>query len=305
MEFCSESIFSRLPETTLIKKDGNCRIYGTGSIKNSRRIHASGQRHLACLFLCHSFLEEKLFCQQRQEQNFDSFEYIVSGKFFFRSGSQMICAGAGDLVFLPEGKCNTLLYRPESGPCEKFGMIPGGSMYSTLRKLFGLDSFRCLSFGKQDTVRSLLARLWEKMIHLDGTVTPEETGGLLFEFLQIAAGDAAGGGELPLLQQIRHFVEENLENDIKVSCLAAKFALTQPQLLSLFRKNMDLTPGQYLIRRRMARAAVLLGDSSLRINEIAFASGYKDPLYFSTEFRRFYGVSPKQYRNSLLQKFTN
>jgi AraC-like DNA-binding protein len=39
-----------------------------------------------------------------------------------------------------------------------------------------------------------------------------------------------------------------------------------------------------------------LGDGELRINEIAFAADYSDALYFSSEFRRFHGVSPKEYR---------
>ena len=296
MNTCSENIFSNLPDLSLIKEAGVCRIYETGSIKSSKRVRTSGEGYLSCLFLSHSYLEKRLFCQLRQEQNFDSFEYIVSGSFFFRSGNQMLQAEKGDLVFLPRGTNNTLLYLPEYGPCEKYGLIPGGSMYSSLRKLFDFDSFRSLSFDNSRFMERVMEQLREKMIRLNGTVRPEELGGLLYEFLQSAAGISGRGGEPSTLCRIRHYLEENLDEEIKIASLAEKFSLPPQKLLALFRDNMKMTPIQYLIHRRMVRAAVLLGDSSLRIKEIAFATGYKDPLYFSTEFRRFYGVSPKKYR---------
>ena len=61
MNTCSENIFSNLPDLSLIKEAGVCRIYETGSIKSSKRVRTSGEGYLSCLFLSHSYLEKRVF----------------------------------------------------------------------------------------------------------------------------------------------------------------------------------------------------------------------------------------------------
>ena len=283
----------------LCRTNGDCKVYESGCVRNTGRIYHNVTSPLGGKLLSHSILEEKRYYQSRTKQDFDSFEYIVSGKFFFKSGNEMICAEAGDVVFLPQGEDNTLLYLPEYGTCEKYGFIPDGRLYGSLRELLGLRDFRCLSFGGNEKIHTLFDRLWQKTVSLGGSATEEELSGVIFEFLSIAAQNPALHAEPPLLKEIRRYLEDNLDRKIRLPQLAAKFGLSSVQLLALFRKHLNLTPNRYLIQRRMARAAVLLGNSELRINEIAFAVGYTDPLYFSGEFRRCHKVSPRQYRSAL------
>jgi len=47
---------------------------------------------------------------------------------------------------------------------------------------------------------------------------------------------------------------------------------------------------------RIQRAGELLKHSKLKIYEVAQALGYENTTYFSTLFKRQYGVSPKQFR---------
>ena len=46
----------------------------------------------------------------------------------------------------------------------------------------------------------------------------------------------------------------------------------------------------------MKRARTLLLDRKLLIKEVARRTGYADPLYFSAEFRRLHGLSPREFR---------
>jgi two-component system response regulator YesN len=45
----------------------------------------------------------------------------------------------------------------------------------------------------------------------------------------------------------------------------------------------------------MREAEKLLRESSLRINEVARNVGYQDPLYFSHTFKKYYGISPREF----------
>ena len=71
-------------------------------------------------------------------------------------------------------------------------------------------------------------------------------------------------------------------------------------LTRLFRKEMGMTPRQYLMDRRLENAAssLALMDGSLNISQIARQCGFSDALYFSKVFKQRYGVSPKYYRPS-------
>ena len=57
-----------------------------------------------------------------------------------------------------------------------------------------------------------------------------------------------------------------------------------------------LTPMDYLVNKRIDEAKVLLEDGSLKIKDIARVVGYEDSLYFSKVFKKFTGVSPKEYK---------
>ena len=71
-------------------------------------------------------------------------------------------------------------------------------------------------------------------------------------------------------------------------------------LTRLFKKEMGMTPRQYLTHRRLGSAAssLALMDGSLSVSQIAHQCGFSDALYFSKVFKQRYGVSPKNYRTS-------
>ena len=67
----------------------------------------------------------------------------------------------------------------------------------------------------------------------------------------------------------------------------------------VFRKDMGMPPTAFLMQTRLVHARQLLGtgDASYSIREISDLSGFYDPEYFCKCFHRFYGCSPRDYRN--------
>ena len=64
-----------------------------------------------------------------------------------------------------------------------------------------------------------------------------------------------------------------------------------------FKRCTLISPLAYLNRMRIGRAKdMLLLEPSLSVGEIALRCGFRDPLYFSTAFRRAVGFSPLEYR---------
>ena len=72
--------------------------------------------------------------------------------------------------------------------------------------------------------------------------------------------------------------------------------MSRSSLMRVFRRATGQTPIEYLLHLRAKRAMELLRKSDLSITEIAFEVGFGDSNYFSRQFRRIVGISPRKFR---------
>ncbi len=84
--------------------------------------------------------------------------------------------------------------------------------------------------------------------------------------------------------------------EYSVSALAKACGVSVRTLERRFPPALGDTPGRCLRRLRMHRAIELLRDGST-VKETSACLCYRDPSHFSREFRREYGLAPKEYRN--------
>lgn len=69
------------------------------------------------------------------------------------------------------------------------------------------------------------------------------------------------------------------------------------ECLRCFQRTVRLSPMQYLLKYRVARGAEMLrAEPGCSVSQIAVACGFDSPSNFSKMFRRFYGLSPREYR---------
>lgn len=78
--------------------------------------------------------------------------------------------------------------------------------------------------------------------------------------------------------------------------MAEKLGVTPGYLTRVFRKELGLTPWDYLTRLRVEHAKVLLSQSTLTVAEVAGMVGYDDPAYFTRVFLKETGHAPRTYR---------
>lgn len=94
------------------------------------------------------------------------------------------------------------------------------------------------------------------------------------------------------------FVENNYSRYVTIAELADFVSLDRKYLSKLFKDETGLSPQQFLIQYRMAKACQLMLNPTLSIGEISHSVGYKDQLLFSKMFKKLKGISPKSYRES-------
>jgi AraC-like DNA-binding protein len=91
-------------------------------------------------------------------------------------------------------------------------------------------------------------------------------------------------------------MEQKFSHDWNLTELAAIAHMSKNNLLKVFRKATSQTPIDYLMRLRIQRAMEMLQKSDHTITEIAFAVGFNDSNYFTRQFRKVNGLTPRQFR---------
>ncbi len=105
-----------------------------------------------------------------------------------------------------------------------------------------------------------------------------------------------GGLAPPKLRQVRTFIEDNLCEDLPLQAIANVAGLSVSHLKVLFRRSMAMPVHQYVIRRRVERATVLLRNERLPISRVALEAGFAHQSHLALHMRRILGVSPAHFR---------
>jgi len=110
--------------------------------------------------------------------------------------------------------------------------------------------------------------------------------------------DADDGEDAAVHHVVEHVVA-NLDKELSVAELAEIAGLSRAHFSRLFTASQGVPPAGFVRQERMRRAARLLtSHSHLPMKEIAVMTGFDDPNYFAKVFRRFFGTSPTEFRET-------
>jgi AraC family transcriptional regulator, transcriptional activator of pobA len=121
---------------------------------------------------------------------------------------------------------------------------------------------------------------------------------LLIDVARLAGdvvGDLKRSGE-PLLAEVFAAIDRHLGEPLSLRDVASELGITPGHLTTVVRRRTGRTVQEWIIERRMAEARSLLSDTELPVAEIARRVGMSDPGYFSRQFRRTHGMSPRDWR---------
>ena len=91
------------------------------------------------------------------------------------------------------------------------------------------------------------------------------------------------------------------DSQFSLVVLSEKLDLSQGYLSVMFKRVFGIPFQDYLLQKRMEKAKILLLTTELKNYEIAEQIGFEDVNYFGMKFKKYYGVTPKQYKERVIQ----
>ena len=117
--------------------------------------------------------------------------------------------------------------------------------------------------------------------------------------------DPQGGLSAWKLKLVISHIEDNLESELSLAEIAQVAGVSVSHLKTLFRRSTGTPVHQYILRRRVERAKLLLQDQNLSIAQIAFATGFAHQSHLARHMRKILGVTPAVARKDLAHVAAN
>ena len=100
----------------------------------------------------------------------------------------------------------------------------------------------------------------------------------------------------PEIERVRAYIRESFAEEITLEALSELAGFEKNYFLRKFKKQMGVTPMDYILAKRMEKAKELLRFSDMNITQIAYATGFKSVHYFSKVFYDNMKVRPSDWR---------
>ena len=98
------------------------------------------------------------------------------------------------------------------------------------------------------------------------------------------------------LKTVLQYISEHCGEKIRVAELADLSGFSESYFMSFFRQYVGMSCVRYINHCRIQKAAHALEETPLPVMEIAMDHGFNNVSYFDLQFRREFGMTPREFR---------
>jgi len=234
------------------------------------------------------------FCQNK-------FYFVTKGTFYIEIDGKEYLAKPGDWFFIPAGvfhRYHNFSDRPMAKHWTHFDIYPSIELFLPLNMAYRVDA------GKSPKAWELfeeLSRLGSSKALTDRLKVKAILLNLVAEYLNLAGKEQVEiySEKDEDLRNVLSYINENFKRNLTTNELAAICHMHPTHFIRAFKTKMAQTPHQYVMDIRMGYARQLLDESEMSILEISEEVGFYDLAHFSKVFKRYFSMSPSEYRKTL------
>lgn len=227
---------------------------------------------------------------------------VISGKGSFRCLGKEYELAKGDHFFIFPGELVSYVSDEEDPWSYRWIGFKGAQADQMLSQL-GISSHTPTVHTKQDRKAALLFHRMEQILREGLSSCDLQAGG----YMRLLLGEYAKEHTTPAAQQKiatpqQQQVEQAIRwltlqytQSISIEQMAHDLGYHRTYLSKIFKEYTGVTPIHFLLKLRMERAKLLMQEQ-LTIEQVASSVGFTDALYFSKQFRKWFGCSPSEFR---------
>src|SRR5574344_11413 len=91
-------------------------------------------------------------------------------------------------------------------------------------------------------------------------------------------------------------IEKDIQSPPSLDDIASEISLCKSYFIRLFHDETGMSPNEYITKKKILRAQILLVNKDLSIKEVASFLGYSTTTYFCRVFNKIVGMSPKKFK---------
>ena len=142
----------------------------------------------------------------------------------------------------------------------------------------------------------------ELIANIGAAASAKEMEQLLIEFAKrlCLEYNNNSGGEKKLSARVLEYINGHYTNpDLNLYMIAKNIGMSEGYVSKIFKEQQGVGILEYINRLRIEKAKELLEDKNLKVNDIAQRVGYIPERNFLRVFKKYVGVTPTQYRDSM------
>lgn len=225
---------------------------------------------------------------------------VLEGTFGYRSSHGSSTLAPGAILLGNPGDCFECDHEHSVGDrCLSFHLdpdfyegvlasMPGAKRLRLERPALPPDAKRVRLLVAADTARDAPGALEEIAYELAATVTADLTDAL--------PKRSPPRRNAKRVQELAQWIEREVDEPLSLALLARHAGMSPYHLLREFKREIGITPHQFILLLRLRRAAGLLRHCTDSVLSIALASGFADLSEFTRRFRRLLGTTPGKFR---------
>ena len=121
----------------------------------------------------------------------------------------------------------------------------------------------------------------------------------IFEKKDVSIFPSKDNMETYLVSEIKKFLDSKVTERVHIEEICDTFGYSKTYLSELFKSQCSMSIISYFNKQKIEYAKKLIRENKMNITEVSNALSFDNPQYFSRVFKKFAGVSPREFTNSL------
>ncbi len=159
--------------------------------------------------------------------------------------------------------------------------------------------------GRHEIDAAFIGRIQTVLEQIDAAGTVRDLMACVFAFMESLKAEVqrTGLSKDPRIAEIQTFIREHYwERSLNVELLGDVFSLSPTYLSKIFKQATGVRLVDYIHKTRLDKVKAQLLETKRKLEEIAQCAGYENGWAMTRTFKRYYGITPSEYREIYLAK---